>query len=358
MREKKSVVEVASGTLPPLLGLITTLLLLDYFGSVLNTYVAQWDLSRRYVDDASYVEFVLHRFHPSGQALVLLGGSVTREGVPDDLHLAELLQTAVAVPVDVRNLAYSSFSPIEAVAIVDTLDAPRGTVVALQLSWQNLVESGRDLDALVRRPRIAHLDWTSVLDSASLGTRLEVALTPSLIRNSAVIANYLDQRDCDWLNLLAQAEREVCLRPMIAQRNFYSVESRQLESEKQASVAIAHAELRPLVQQNHQFAEAVYARFIERSVTRGFHPVLMMFPRDPTETMAIAAHQLDVIERGAMKRLSELTEVIDLRDVDGLLAEDFADPLHLLESGRAKISVLVADRIGDIIEQTGRRSST
>lgn len=354
----KTGVGIVCGLLPPLLGLITTLLLIEAFSSTLKSNVAQWDLSRRYVDDASYVEYVLHRFHPTNRAVVLLGGSVTREGIPEDPRMAVLLQAAATIPVDVRNLAYSSFSPVEALAIVDTLDAPRGTVVALQLSWQNLVESYQDLDALARRPRIAGLEWASVLDLASPGARLEVAVTPSLIRHSAIIANYLDQRDCEWVKLLRQAERQACLRPILAQRNFYSVESMLPESEKRASVAVAHAEMQPLARQNHKVAEKIYARFIERSIARGFHPVLLMFPRDPTEEKAIADHNLDQLEHSTLKRLSQLTEVIDLRDVGGLDSLDFADPLHLLESGRAKIAMLVARRLGDIIERTGNSSST
>lgn len=338
----------------PILALFTTLAILQWSGEVLRSEAAGWDMSTRFVDDASYVEQVVRQFHPSARSVVFLGGSVTREGVTGDHDLEGLLRGAGAGELSVRNLGWSSFSPVEAIAVADTLDVPRGSLMVLQLSWQNLVESRADLDKLVRRPRLADLRWDAVLDFASPEVRFEVAVTPWLIRHSAIIANYLQQRSCDWYKLQHVSERARCLRPLHVQRNYYAVETRQSAREKAASSAVAHSELRLAADLNHRFAETVYRRFIERVASRGFHAVLILFPRDAAESEAMARNGLDILEQEVMLRLSRGSEVIDLRSVGGLQREDFADPLHLLDSGRKKVSVELARQIAVVIAKEGR----
>lgn len=334
----------------PVLALVTTLLLLQSAAKNLESAAIEADLSRRYVDDASYVEHVLQHFVPPDPAIVFLGGSVTREGVPDEPTLARQLGARSGHAFTVRNLAFSSFSPVESIAIVDTLRVPTGSSVVLQLGWQNLTESREDVDELVLRPRIALLDWRHAMEVVSPATRLQVALTPTLFRHSSVVANYLDQRSCSWHDLLQVENREICTRPRSVVRSFYSEQSRLSDADKRGAAAVAHAELVPRALANSVYAESVYVRFIELTRSRGLQPVLLLFPRDQSESELMRANGMDVLEEGVVGRLDAIVDIVDLRGIGNLDADDFADPLHLLETGRLKVLSPLVTQLGGIID--------
>lgn len=334
--------------------LLSTLGLLHAAASAVETVTEQWDIGRRFVDDASYVEHVLRQFRPADPAIIFLGGSVTREGVAEDATMMDALTARTGRAFTTRNLAFSSFSPAESLAIIDTLDVPPGSVVILQLGWQNLTESREDVEVFVRRPRIALLEWDSALEVVSPMTRVEVALTPALIRHAAVIANYLDQRGCAWYRLAQAVERERCTQVRSVIRSFYSVGTRMNDADKRASAAVAHAELVPRARANSIFAEGMYNRFIDRAVQRGFLPVLLMFPRDASETSLMEQHGMDLLEQQIAERLGARVAMIDMRHIDTLVADDFADPLHLLNSGRKKILPALAGQLVGIIQHHQR----
>ena len=291
-----------------------------------------------YPPDAAYVGLhIVRDYSDSAPDILILGGSSTRELVPDRQIANAWFRTRCDHDIQLFNAATSSQEPADSRAIADALgEAPR--VVVIGLSYRRLMRT-REEDVYSPHSQTVALPSSMKVSIASL-TRGDM--------RAGLFDFFAQVQRAEWSIAALRAEMGKSPRPL-KKRDHH-------DRDVSPATPIPSSTKRYMADQMFVLAgddmprtsremTEYWLRFAREMSRRGAAPLFVMTPYSP-EAESLEREYAGSVGP-ALARLAEEYPVLDLRSRVRLQAADFADPTHLSDAGRIKAWPMLAEAIGE-----------
>lgn len=334
-----------------LAALISVTLVLEAGGNKVFHYLNhELTLAQRYVDGTSYVSYITaNAGYGDDVNIVLLGASVTRESVPSEKWMEEKLTQHLAKEVNFLNLGSRNQAYDESLAILNTLDAPKGTLILQQVALRKLDKDSSFYRNQYLNPRFDVVEY-GVLDRYyGYIDQWRHHLTPSLVKRRLPLLNYINSRNCNYRSLIVEEMRQWCTRPVAVKRSFYSQKTRLSRAQKKRYIEDAvNRRYKPAMKHYSnglQYLKAMNDIAREKGYELAFvdYPVAPMI-RDIEQRFAEALNYKKLVDQFRGKH-----EFLDYRFQRKFRDEDFQDTFHLIAEGKKEMGKLIINDIGRIM---------
>ncbi|RLJ18939.1 hypothetical protein DJ031_09585 [bacterium endosymbiont of Escarpia laminata] len=318
----------------------------DYFRFLV---LKQFTLQQHFVDGSTYVSHIATRYTPTEKlTIVMLGGSVTREGTLPDGKVEQMWHEAYGIEIDFINLGSSSQTIFESLALLATMDTPKKFIVVQQFSYKKL-DSGPDL---LRQeylsPRMTYLDYSSLESYLSHSDHFLRTFMPDLLLYAGPIRQYLGERECSLIALLSMDGRIRCFRNKKVKRRYYADKESMTFDKKKSYVLDMQRDIIPNYEKNAGFNIVVMKEMSRLVKERGGKLVFAIYPFDDAE------NELNKAITGT-DRYRELAGELagniffDIQQAGSFSDKDFYDSQHMTSSGKTRFSRLLIEDIHAIV---------
>jgi hypothetical protein len=337
---------------------IALLLALELFFA--RGFFLQLPLSYQLVHEGDSGAFIANRVSQAGaihgKTVVFLGGSRTSQAIPSEARYEQLLgvENVMLLSNDTQSLG-------EALAIVDSLNVPRGSLIIMQSNLERFSFSPADLKNNYSDRRIfglQHAAQRKILSDLG-GKYAPPAWMPNLYQYRSRIAFQVLAKKralvCSifmgWLPAVAQriSHGEACFAPVeyaqVIPHDQPMTHDERLLLTKRVSGATRFTGF----EKNKDFSIKMVQAIHDVAQRKDLKLVLVHLPIDSYATRLNQPYEqsyrqvVQALERDGIRH-------IDLRGHPAFSDQDFYDMYHFMESGRHKFEPIIADIVRNNME--------